>query len=579
MDEQTTTETIENPYAEFTAEQLDAHYAERKAAFDALTAIAKPTLAKVKEAERLATELEEIKAAQASFAQLSSLPEKFADKPDPEPEPAEELAGKEKAEEPEEERGVARDVEEPQTETPDVVPQGHVAPDDGDSDAPELQHGSTVETLAARTSRPEIPAERRRGNVRVNAASGLDTFAAGESMDDGLLGVAKGAIERVKSFPSWRTPDAAMADKGPQINKFGTAAIDLGIPEDFMVDDGRMTPEMVDEVLNRAADETQLPGKSLVAAGGWCAPSEVLMDLTQDATTEGLLSHPEVGIARAGLKWPVSPVFADFYASPGFKYTETQAIAGQYNNGVLGGKPCITIPCPTFDEARLSVEGLCVMIDILQNTAWPETVRNYVDGTMVAHAHWMNATKIGAMVTLAGAARVITGMGSSVDDTLAAFELVANQTRQKYRLRFNQTLEVVLPFWVKDMFKADLRRRREDGAPVTDQQLNALFAATKCNVQYVYDWQDIDITAEVYPATFNALMYPAGTFIFGTKPIINVSTVYDAASLAQNTYTGLFTEQGWLVAKRKFHADLLTLPIANAGQLGAKNETTGAGKL
>jgi hypothetical protein len=68
-------------------------------------------------------------------------------------------------------------------------------------------------------------------------------------------------------------------------------------------------------------------------------------------------------------------------------------------------------------------------------------------------------------------------------------------------------------------------------------------------------------------------MYPAGTFVKGTADVINLSTVYDAASLATNVYTGLFTEQGLLVAKQKFHADLVTLPICNAGRTGAANLT------
>ena len=64
-------------------------------------------------------------------------------------------------------------------------------------------------------------------------------------------------------------------------------------------------------------------------------------------------------------------------------------------------------------------------------------------------------------------------------------------------------------------------------------------------------------------------MYPAGTFVKGTASVITLNTVYDAASLATNTYTGLFTEQGFLVANRKFGADLLTLPVCNAGRRGA----------
>jgi hypothetical protein len=88
-------------------------------------------------------------------------------------------------------------------------------------------------------------------------------------------------------------------------------------------------------------------------------------------------------------------------------------------------------------------------------------------------------------------------------------------------------------------------------------------------VSFVYDWQVLDETAEVYPATFEALVYPAGTIVKGTSDVINLSAVYDAASLAQNVYTGLFMEQGLLVAKMQYGVDLVTLPICNAGRRGA----------
>jgi hypothetical protein len=66
-------------------------------------------------------------------------------------------------------------------------------------------------------------------------------------------------------------------------------------------------------------------------------------------------------------------------------------------------------------------------------------------------------------------------------------------------------------------------------------------------------------------------MYPAGTFIKGTTDVINVSAVYDAASLAVNTYTGLFFEEGLLVAKMCNEATLLTLAICNSGKTGIAN--------
>jgi hypothetical protein len=467
---------------------------------------------------------------------------------------------------------------------PEQVDRGQIAGPDGDGvDLPkrEDQAAGSVAALAAGGITPEVPAHRRGGGrVTLVASAGLDTHAAGTAMDS-FLDVATASIEQAKAFPEWQPPRGAllrMAENGEhQIHKTGTAQIEVEYPAELVIDDRTMTPFQMEEIMNRAADESSLPGGSLTAAGGWCAPSETDYGLTMEASRDGMLSHPEVGIRRGGLRWPLAPNFADFYANPGFKYTEAQVIAGVT-------KPCITVPCPSFDEARLQVEGLCVKVDILTNVGYPEVVRNFTEGTMVAHDHWMNATKIAAMATIAGTAKVMPGLGATVTDSLNGLEIMAERTRQTYKLPLNATMEVVVPFWVRSAFRADLSNRTGVAyEAVTDDQIRSYFKARKLNVQFVYDWQELPLvdvggTANInealaYPTTYNALMYPAGTFIFGTAPVINLSTVYDAASLAANQYTGLFTEQGWLVAKRRFHADLLTLPVCNAGRTGAANLT------
>jgi hypothetical protein len=107
----------------------------------------------------------------------------------------------------------------------------------------------------------------------------------------------------------------------------------------------------------------------------------------------------------------------------------------------------------------------------------------------------------------------------------------------------------------------------------------AHFAAFNLNVQYVYDVQElpyVDGTAPVtdadkWPTTFDALMYPAGTWVKGTADVINLNAVYDAAELATNTYTALFFEQGILTAQLCYDSYKVTLPVCTAGRSGSAN--------
>lgn len=537
---------------------------EKQSAFNTLIALDAPTPDQVDEAEALAVDLDAIVAEESRrttaadrFAALKNKTFGADDDKDKDDESKVIADADDVNDNTTKGGGGNAEGEVTKAEEAEVVEPGNVVDAEG-GQTPNQQAAGVVAQLAAQTGRPAKPATSS-GPVVITAAANVEGYSTGQSLD--LLDVAKAAISRARGFAP-PTGDGQRQD----LQKFGTAMFGIDFPKDLTIDRS-MSSEAIDDVLNHAADESRLPKGSLTAAGGWCAPSETVYDLTQDATTEGMLSLPEVAVKRGGLRFAQSPNFSDFYANPGFIQTETQAIAGTT-------KPCVEVDCPDFTEVRLDVEGLCIKVPILTNVGYPEYVRNFVEGTLVAHQHWINANVIGRVVTAAGAARVITGLGSTVTDTLEGLELLADQTRQKYRLSMNRTLEVVVPFWVRGAIRSDLSRR--NGVPmeqVGDAQIAARFRERKLNVQFVYDWQPLDETAEVYPATFNALMYPAGTFFKGTADVINLSTVYDAASLATNVYTGLFTEQGLLVGKRKFHADLITLPICNAGRTGAADQT------
>jgi hypothetical protein len=321
------------------------------------------------------------------------------------------------------------------------------------------------------------------------------------------------------------------------------------------------------EVLYHAMDEARLPGGSLVASGGWCAPSETIYDLCSGETAEGLLSVPEVNVARGGIKYTSGPDFASIYSNVGFCQTEAQAIAGT-------AKTCYEVPCPAFTEVRLDACGLCIKAPILTNAAYPELVQRYLSGGMIAHQHKMNAKVIAAMATAAGTAKTVTAYGSTVADMVDSLALIADGIRSKYRLSPTASMEVVLPWWVKGAMQNDLDNRNGCGG----QSVESLFASRNLNVQYVYDWQDTPFPAGTapaigYPATVQALIYPAGTFIKGTADVINLNAVYDAASLVQNLYTALFFEQGILVAKMCYEAQLVTIPVCNAGRTGSANLT------
>jgi hypothetical protein len=538
---------------ELSDERLAEYATEVREAFDTIAALDTPTAEQVDEAESLADHIDAIAAEQETREQAAAaladrtaaLKNRFADDG---PGPGDDDNG-----DGDEDDGEGDGEDDGDGEEDGQHPENAPA----EAEAPKVAARSTVAVLAKKTKRPAKP-EATRKPISITAAADVPQFSTGQDLGYDLEKVGQALVNRMKGFG---TPSGN--GETENLQHYGVAMFALDFEEELTID--RHSDDM--EVLYRAMDESRLPGGSLTAAGGWCAPSETIYDLCGGETTEGILSVPEVNIKRGGLKYTSGPDFAAIYSNVGFCQTEAQAIAGTT-------KTCYEVPCPSFTEVRLDACGLCIKAPILTNVAYPELVQRYLSGGMIAHQHKMNAKVITAMATAAGTAKTITALGSTTADTLGSLELMADGLRSKYRLAMNHTFEVVVPWFVKGAVRSDLSNRTGQQTPVTDQQIQAHFAARNLNVQFVYDWQDSPFPAGTapaiaYPASYEALMFPAGTFIKGVADIINLNAVYDSASLATNIYTALFFEQGILVAKMCYEAQRVTLPICNAGETGA----------
>lgn len=420
-----------------------------------------------------------------------------------------------------------------------------------------VRTNSTVAALAAKRGKP-APAAFQRKPVGLIASSGVEGFNTGQRLT-GLDQVAQAFESRLAGYP-----EPAGDGNGGNWVRNGVVSFKPEFENDLIIKPG----QDAQEILERARKEARLPGGSLQAAGGWCAPSETIYDLCTTETLDGILSVPEVQIHRGGIKFTSGPDFSAVYAAAsGFDLTEAQAIAG------TPAKAPYEITCPSFTEIRLDAVGFWLKAPILTYAGYPELIQRFISGTLIAHAHRVNAKVIGKMVTAAGAARVFTAATGVLGDTLDSLELVAETLREKYAMGIAETMEVVLPTWVLGALRADMSHRtgRDEADPVTDQALHDEFNARHLNVTFVRDWQMLTTpdTRITYPATVQALMYPAGTFVKGVSDVLNLSTMYDSAQLPTNVYTAAFVEQGVLVAQMCNQAALVTITVAYTGKTGA----------
>jgi len=405
----------------------------------------------------------------------------------------------------------------------------------------------------AQSKAPDVVIDNSAPMPTIIAAANVPGYASGAELD-GFQAMAEAFVSRARSFGSRNEEGlpTGIYQMSESAQHFGVAKIKKPETEFETGMDQPLDQQM--ETILAAAREHRLPGGSLVAAGGWCAPSEIWYDsfLRLEDGNAGLLSIPEVVARRGGINFTKGPDFATLYgnANFGFIQTEAQAIADT-------AKPCYAVVCPPFTEVRLDAVGFCITAGILTNAAYPELIRRVLELALIGQRRRINASTISRIVTAAGAAinhvEVGAANGATTSDVLDALVIQALRLRYTYLMNPDTTIEVILPVWAKEVLRADLSRRNGvNHLAVSDAELNSFFSVRHLSVQYVYDFQNFDSTASgtwtAFPTTLNAVLYPAGAFVRLTADVIDLDAIYDSTGVKQNNYTAAFFEEGMAVA-------------------------------
>lgn len=504
------------------------------------------------------------------------------------------------------------------TEPPKTQPED---PDGGDDDITDGQPTDTAAVTASsspvinvslsdivdKAPEPNVPAEKtlRPTYSTLVAAAGVPNYEAGQRLDD-MLDVAK-AFE-ARSYAH----GAVSQGKGQVHAVYPVAQLVRNYPTEFSVD-GDQTDYAK---LLAVSDERRLPGgsllrsvelrrkeieatqperDSLVAAQGWCAPSETDYSICLQITTDGLADFPEVQARRGGIRHNTGIEFDSIFgggscSSPTgfFDLTEAQVASGTV-------KTCLEINCPTFVDTRLGVTGLCLTGNILAIRGYPEYTATFTRGALAASAHQINREQIADVVadstavTLSGAPWA-TDL-SVVSQVMSALEMAIVDIKYRLRLQQSATLEVIMPFWILAQMRADWIRRNAtggwaDSVMVADSEISAGFARRGARVQYVYDWQDAfatcaasgspgsDTPLSALPTSLQFIVYPAGTWVRAVSDVITLNSVYDSTKLATNQVTHLFTETGWAMIRMCPLSRVYTVTICPNGKTGLQRDVT-----
>ncbi|EDY43981.1 major capsid protein [Streptomyces sp. SPB074] len=407
----------------------------------------------------------------------------------------------------------------------------------------------TIDLSGIRRRQPSVLPADPNPRPEITASVDVPGYSPGQALD--MEGVTEGLIRRANALKT--------AGGGVGL----TASYRLPFQKELIVNDSSSGTEGTRAVL-LAADQARLQGGNIVASGGWCAPSETVYELTSMACPEMLWDVPEIQLARGGLRFFPMPSLD--VGSMTWVHTEADDISGAQ-------KPCFRIPCPEPIEVRCDAIGICLESGILTQRHFPELVEHYQKLGMIAHEIRIKQELFTQALARSTPVTIAPTFGA-FSALFAAVALQAADMTEKLSLCESINIEVVFPWWSKNLFLADIARR--NGVSVEDIDINriiAAFAQIGVSVQWarglnpaVPDNIGGADPAATWPETVPFLIYPAGTFEAGRGGEISLGVIHDSSKFSVNDYTALFTEECSALVARNQEARIVTVPVCADGR-------------
>lgn len=340
-------------------------------------------------------------------------------------------------------------------------------------------------------------------------------------------------------------------------------------PKELIVTDSSSAPEGTTVSLT-ASNQRRLPQGDLIASGGWCAPSETIYELTDTACPDLLWDAPEIQLARGGLRY-YKPLSLDVAAMT-WVHTEADDISG-------AEKPCFRIPCPDPVEVRCDAVGVCLEAGILTQRHFPELVSWYLRHAMIAHEIRIKQVLFQQALNTATQVTLEPTFGA-LSAVFAAVALQAADMIERHSLCESTALEVVFPYWSRQLFLADLAR--QNGVNICDLDPGCIqdtFRKLGVRVQFarglnpaVPDEIGGPAPATVFPGEIKFLIYPSGGLVIGRGEEVNLGVIHDSTKFRHNDYTALFAEECVALVDRSIDTRLVTVPVCPDGATGAQLE-------
>jgi hypothetical protein len=163
----------------------------------------------------------------------------------------------------------------------------------------------------------------------------------------------------------------------------------------------------------------------------------------------------------------------------------------------------------------------------------------------------------------------------------AVYEAVGLQAAdmiERHNLCESTQIEVVFPFWFKNLMLADLARQQGvDVSTLSVADIQSAFTNLGVRIQFARGLPPAVPTsiggptpATTWPTTVEFLIYPAGNFQIGRGPEVNLGVIIDSVTVATNDEK-IFSEEAVVLIDRMGLARRVTVNVCPDGSVGGRN--------
>lgn len=335
---------------------------------------------------------------------------------------------------------------------------------------------------------------------------------------------------------------------------------------------------------------------AITAAGGFCAPLQIIYDID----TIGVTDRPVMNglnryqVERGGIQYrpPFDALGSDVLGESGHTgglgiWTAADDAAVDPNTPATF-KGCAVVDCPGLLQASVYSTYLCLEFPNFTSRFDPEWADATTQAALIAAARFMenqlltrllNGSTDGTQTGDPGS-KLLLGPGtsyvqpgsnadggnvSSARDILVTLDRAVAYYRNRHRLNDMVPLTLIQPRWVRELIRSDMTRGFAlDMAQmaVANATIDAWFAARGVNViwhldglaqtqvggsagqtipQQFYDNAAAGARVPLYPAMIDAALFATGDWLYLDGGVLDLGLVRDSALNARNRYR-TFTE-------------------------------------